>query len=147
MISVLVVDDQPDLRQLLRVVLEMEGASVREAASGPAAVALLTGSDLPDIVVLDVQMPDMDGWTTLEAIRADARTAHIPVLLCTVKGAARDLARGWKLGCDGYITKPFDNKQFADAVFACASRDEPARAEVRERGLAEARRRAELEPR
>ena len=59
-------------------------------------------------MLLDVQMPEIDGWETLSRIRADPRTAELPVVLCTVKGLPEDTLKGWSLGCDGYLGKPFD---------------------------------------
>jgi two-component system, cell cycle response regulator DivK len=104
---VLVVDDQEDVRELLRVALEIEGSDVTEAPAGEAALAQLDAGFVPDLVVLDIQMPLMDGWEVLERIRARAETHDLPVIVCTVKASQLDAERGWRLGCDGYVTKPF----------------------------------------
>ena len=104
----LVVDDAADIRLLAELVLSMAGFTVVGAPSGSEALRLLASGDLPDIVVLDVQMPDLDGWETLTRLRNDPRTATLPVVLCTVKGLPEDTLRGWALGCDGYLGKPFD---------------------------------------
>lgn len=104
----LVVDDAADIRLLADLVLSMAGFTVTQAASGSEALRLLSAGDLPDIVLLDVQMPDVDGWETLSRLRRDPRTADLPVVLCTVKGLPEDTLKGWSLGCDGYLGKPFD---------------------------------------
>lgn len=104
----LVVDDAPDIRLLAELVLSMAGFTVTTASSGKDALCQLAGDDLPDIVVLDVQMPEVDGWETLSRLRGDPRTADLPVVLCTVKGLPEDTLKGWSLGCDGYLAKPFD---------------------------------------
>jgi len=104
----LVVDDAPDIRLLADLVLSMAGFSVSAASSGMEALRLLAEGDLPDIVLLDVQMPGVDGWETLSRLRRNPRTADLPVVLCTVKGLPEDTLKGWSLGCDGYLGKPFD---------------------------------------
>ena len=104
----LVVGDAPDIRLLADLVLSMAGFRVTAAASGREALRVLAEQELPDIVLLDVQMPDVDGWETLTRLRGDPRTADLPIVLCTVKGLPEDALRGWSLGCDGYLGKPFD---------------------------------------
>ena len=104
----LVVDDAADIRLLADLVLSMAGFTVSAAASGREALRWLSENDLPDIVLLDVQMPDVDGWETLSRLRADPRTADLPIVLCTVKGLPEDTLKGWSLGCDGYLGKPFE---------------------------------------
>jgi CheY-like chemotaxis protein len=116
--TVLVVDDAPDVRLLARAVLTRAHFSVVEAAGGQEALAVLAQSAAPDLVVLDVQMPDVDGWDTLQAIRmsSDAAVAYLPVILCTVKAHPRDVRRAWQVGCDGYLNKPFSITDLIDAV-------------------------------
>jgi CheY-like chemotaxis protein len=136
--SALLVDDNADVRFLARCLLEGAGFAIAEAESGAMALARLNG-DLPDIVLLDVQMPDMDGWETLQAIRDNPATSDLPVVLWTVKGRPEDMIRGWELRCDGYLPKPFDARQLEDEVQRVISRDEDERAEVRAARLADAR--------
>jgi DNA-binding response OmpR family regulator len=100
----------------------------------------LRNDPLPDLVLLDVQMPELDGWDTLEALRAQPRLAGVPIILCTVKSAPVDLARGWALGCDGYVVKPFaiaDLTAEVEAVLAVPEQKRPARRERARRALAE----------
>ena len=133
----LVVDDAPDIRLLADLVLSMAGFAVTAASSGSEALRLLAAEDLPDIVLLDVQMPDVDGWETLSRLRTDPRTAGIPVVLCTVKGLPEDTLRGWSLGCDGYLGKPFDISGLVDELHGVLRRDPQEREALRRRRIAE----------
>ena len=111
--TVLIVDDAEDVRDLVSALLRADGFAVETAPGGPEALQLLEENTKVDLVLLDVQMPEMDGWTTLQRMRQHADTSRAPVVLCTVKQHATDLARAWSLGADGYITKPF---QIADLL-------------------------------
>jgi DNA-binding response OmpR family regulator len=121
MSSVLVVDDDADIRTLLQIALERDGHLVEAAPGGTAGLAALraAGRDRP-VVILDVQMPDLDGWHVLGEIRADEDLRDTPVILCTVKASPADLSRGWEIGCDAYLTKPFDIEEMANEVAALA---------------------------
>ncbi len=135
--TALVVDDAPDIRLLTDLVLTMAGFKVKAAASGRDALHLLAGRDLPDIVLLDVQMPEVDGWETLSRVRADPRTADLPVVLCTVKGLPEDTFKGWSLGCDGYIGKPFDIGGLVEELQAVLRRTPKQRLAIRRDKVAE----------
>ena len=111
--TVLVIDDADDIRHLLSTVLRADGYDVECAEGGTQALERLAGEGRVDVILLDVQMPEMDGWTTLQRIRQSPTAAAVPVVLCTVKQHSTDLARAWSLGADGYITKPF---QIADLL-------------------------------
>lgn len=104
--TVLVVDDEPDVLLLCRVNLEFEGYEVIEAADGEQAMAQAHAHH-PDVVLLDVMMPKMDGWQVLAAIKADDELADIPVVMLTAKVQDQDQIRGWSQGAADYITKPF----------------------------------------
>jgi DNA-binding response OmpR family regulator len=121
MSAVLVVDDDPDIRTLLTIALERDGHQVEGAAGGTAGLAALRqpGRERP-VVILDVQMPDLDGWEVLTEIRGDEELRDTPVILCTVKASAADLTRGWDVGCDAYVTKPFDINDMSSEVAALA---------------------------
>jgi two-component system OmpR family response regulator len=125
------VDDADDLRALVRTVLESNGFDVIEAASGRAALDELATGTHPDVIVLDVQMPDLDGWDTLAAIRAEPATAGLAVVLCTVRAAQADIDRGWRLGCDGFLPKPFAIDELARTVVEISERSDEERAAVR----------------
>ncbi|MEY2566223.1 MAG: hypothetical protein QOE35_752 [Actinomycetota bacterium] len=109
MATVLVIEDNDDIRLLLESLLSLSGYQVIQADGGPEALALLGEIQVtPDLAILDVEMPDLSGWEVLRAIRADPATTDLPVILCTVRGSAADLDRGRALRCDGYLQKPFD---------------------------------------
>ena len=137
MSTALVVDDAPDIRLLADLVLSMAGFTVTAAASGREALAALAACELPDIVLLDVQMPDVDGWETLSRVRSDPRTSHLPVVLCTVKGLPDDALKGWTLGCDGYLGKPFDIGGLVNELQTVLDRDGAAREAVRREKVAQ----------
>jgi two-component system, OmpR family, response regulator len=136
--TVLITDDDPDIRFLLASILRSAEFDVVEAQNGRDALSRLAAEQLPDIVILDVQMPEMDGWETLSTIRADPRTAWLPVILCTVKSTPENVARAWKLGADDYATKPFDATELVDQIRLVLARDSGERDEARHVGLAQA---------
>ncbi len=133
----LVVDDAADIRLLADLVLSMAGFSVAAVASGREALRYVAEHDLPDIVLLDVQMPDVDGWETLSRLRADPRTRDLPIVLCTVKGLPEDTLKGWSLGCDGYLGKPFDIGGLVDELHGVLRRDHGERQAVRQARIQE----------
>lgn len=102
---VLVVDDDADVRQVLR--LSLAGHHVLEAADGTSALALLARADV-DVVLLDLMMPDLDGFSVLRRLRADESLRDLPVVMLTACGSERDHERGFRAGADAYLTKPFD---------------------------------------
>jgi DNA-binding response OmpR family regulator len=133
----LVVDDAADIRLLADLVLSMAGFKVSGAASGREALRFVAENELPDIVLLDVQMPDVDGWETLSRLRADPRTARLPIVLCTVKGLPEDTLKGWSLGCDGYLGKPFDIGALVEELQGVLRRNEAERLALRRSRIAE----------
>jgi CheY-like chemotaxis protein len=135
---IFVVDDQPDIRELLKAFLDLHGHVTELIPSGCAALARLDSGATPDLIVLDVQMPEKDGWDTLDEIRSRYGELGPRVVLCTVKGHPRDLLHGWTLGCDGYVWKPFDLKLLAEEIDRVLARDAAGRANVRRRAVGEA---------
>jgi DNA-binding response OmpR family regulator len=133
----LVVDDAADLRFLMREVLTRSGLRVEEATSGVDALGRL-GSDPPDVVILDVQMPDMDGWETLTAMRRQQGDG-MGIILCTVRSHPADAVRAYELGCDAFLAKPFDIRELAAAATSIASSTAAERLAQRSRALAAAR--------
>ena len=101
---VLIVEDERNIAQLLQLYLEKEGYAVAVANDGGAGLAKFR-SVKPDLVLLDVMMPVMDGWAVCKAIRADSQT---PIIMLTAKGETNDKVTGLRSGADDYITKPFD---------------------------------------
>jgi DNA-binding response OmpR family regulator len=118
MAEVLVVEDEEDVRRLVRVLLERAGHGVREASNGIEALRMLQSST-PDLVVLDVTMPELDGWQTLERIRD---LTEVPVLMLTARAGELDKVRGLKGGADDYVTKPFGRQELLARVEALLRR-------------------------
>lgn len=125
---VLVVDDEPRMRRFVQMNLDLEGYEVLQAENGPAALQKVR-DDTPDLVVLDVMMPDMDGFETLERIR---EVSAVPVIMLTVKGDEEDRVRGLDLGADDYVTKPFSPRELSSRIRAVLRRAEPARSGAEE---------------
>ena len=113
MAEILVVDDDPDIRTLIRLTLESYGYSVREAGDGLQALDALN-ERAPDAMVLDVMMPKMDGYGVLRTMRQREMAPQTKVLMLTCKTEERDFVRGWELGADDYRTKPFEPMELAD---------------------------------
>lgn len=108
--TVMVVDDDPVIQKLLQVNFQMEGYQVELAADG--AEALLRVREVrPDLILLDVMMPKMDGLEVASTLKNDPETAMIPIILLTAKAQENDLRAGRATGADDYVTKPFDPLQ------------------------------------
>jgi DNA-binding response OmpR family regulator len=112
---VLVVDDEAPIRLLCRVNLEAEGMKVLEAADGVEGVETAK-AERPDVILLDVMMPGMDGWQVAENLVDDEATSHIPLIFLTARAELRDRAKGLELGGVDYITKPFNPVELASIV-------------------------------
>ena len=115
MIRVLVIDDEAPIRLLCRVNLEAEGMKVLEAADGPSGLEKAKESR-PDVVLLDVMMPGLDGWRVAEELLDDDRTRDIPIIFLTARAEFRDRARGLDIGGVDYVTKPFNPIELAPLV-------------------------------
>ncbi len=116
MTRALVVDDTEDIRLLMKVLLARHGHEVAEAANGVEALDALERGPAFDVVVLDLQMPEMDGWETLRRLRGRVDGGDMAVVVCSVKSGDADVRRAWELGCDGYVKKPFSNVYFAGEI-------------------------------
>ena len=103
---VLVVEDEEDIQELIEYNLAREGYKVSSAFTGEDAVEMAR-RQAPDLVVLDLMLPGMDGFEVCKALRSDPKTAHVPVVMLTAKGEEVDVVTGLELGADDYITKPF----------------------------------------
>ncbi|MGO4541446.1 response regulator transcription factor [Paenibacillus sp. 2TAB19] len=115
---ILVVDDDPHIRELVSVILRKEGYSVQEASDGREALATMEKA-AADMVVLDVMMPNMDGWELCKELRD---TYDIPLFMLTAKGEMGDKVRGFNIGTDDYLVKPFDPAELAVRVRALLKR-------------------------
>jgi DNA-binding response OmpR family regulator len=118
---VAVVDDEADLRELLRTSLTREGFRVREHSRGGAFLASLS-REAPDAVVLDVMLPDIDGMEVCRRLRTEPRGATLPVIMLTARAAEGDRVLGLEIGADDYVTKPFSPKELAARVRAVLRR-------------------------
>ena len=139
MTKVLVIDDEAPIRLLCRVNLEAEGMEVLEAADGPAGVEQAR-TESPDVVLLDVMMPGLDGWRVAEQLLLDPDTRRIPIIFLTARAEFRDRARGIDIGGVDYVTKPFNPLELAPLVGDVLARVERGeRDELRHEKLAELR--------
>jgi DNA-binding response OmpR family regulator len=127
---VLVIDDEGPIRLLCRVNLEAAGMEVHEAADGPSGVEVAR-REVPDVILLDVMMPGMDGWEVFGELLKDEQTAQIPIVFLTARAELRDQARGLELGGVDYVTKPFDPLELAPLIDDLLERIE--RGDVQER--------------
>jgi DNA-binding response OmpR family regulator len=112
---VLVIDDEAPIRLLCRVNLEAEKMEVLEAADGPSGLEMAR-AEIPDVILLDVMMPGLDGWRVAEELLDDPRTEEIPIVFLTARAELRDRARGIDLGGVDYVTKPFNPVELAPLV-------------------------------
>ncbi len=145
MTSVLVIDDEAPIRLLCRVNLEAEGMDVLEAADGPTGLEEAR-AHTPDVVLLDVMMPGLDGWQVAEQLLQDDRTSEIPIIFLTARAEFRDRARGLDIGGVDYVTKPFNPLELAPLVRELLARIERGeRDELRGEKLAELRSLMEIE--
>ncbi len=115
---ILIVDDEPRMRRFVRMNLELEQFQVSEASDGLEAIRKVR-DEMPDLVVLDVEMPKLDGFETLREIR---RTAPVPVIMLTVRGDEEDRIKGLDLGADDYVTKPFSARELVSRINAVLRR-------------------------
>ena len=115
MTRVLVIDDEAPIRLLCRVNLEAEGMEVLEASDGPTGLEKAR-NDEPDVILLDVMMPGLDGWQVAEELLDSDSTSSIPIVFLTARAEVRDRARGLDLGGIDYVTKPFNPIELAPLV-------------------------------
>jgi two-component system phosphate regulon response regulator PhoB len=118
---ILVIDDEPDLVELVRINLDQAGYDVETAASGREALAALRRGR-PDLVVLDLMLPDISGTDLCRQIRADAALADLPIIMLTAKADEVDRVVGFELGADDYVTKPFSPRELTLRVAAVLRR-------------------------
>ncbi len=118
-VKILVVDDESRMRKLIRDFLEREGFTILEAANGVEAVELFYENKDVSLIILDVMMPHMDGWAVCREVRKNSQT---PIMMLTARSEERDELKGFELGVDEYITKPFSPKILAARVHALLKR-------------------------
>ncbi|MCC6603809.1 MAG: response regulator [Anaerolineae bacterium] len=108
--SILIVDDEPMTRNLLRLMLERAGFRILEAGDGLQALEAVADQD-PDLLILDVMMPHMDGITVCETLRADAETADLPVILLSARSNPEAVRLGMQAGANRYLSKPISREE------------------------------------
>ena len=139
MTKVLVIDDEAPIRLLCRVNLEAEGIDVVEAPDGPSGIERAK-EERPDVILLDVMMPGLDGWRVAEQLLEDERTDRIPIIFLTARAEFRDRAKGLDIGGIDYVTKPFNPLELAPLVRDLLDRiDRGQRDELRAEKLSELR--------
>jgi DNA-binding response OmpR family regulator len=139
MTRVLVIDDEAPIRLLCRVNLEAEGMEVLEASDGPTGLEKARNEE-PDVILLDVMMPGLDGWQVAEELLDSNSTSSIPIVFLTARAEVRDRARGLDLGGIDYVTKPFNPIELAPLVLDLIDRvDRGERDELRREKIAELR--------
>ena len=112
---ILIVDDEGDVLELLTVVFEREGYRTLVASDGPSALNLAY-DEMPDVILLDVMMPEMDGWQVLRALKVEERTAAIPVAMISARTEGRDKIIGLQEGAVSYVEKPFSPSEVVAEV-------------------------------
>jgi twitching motility two-component system response regulator PilG len=113
--KILIVEDEESLLKLESILLTTKGYLVRGATTGLAALEAIS-EEMPDLVLLDIMLPGLDGFSVCERIKQNPDTRHIPVVLLTAKRTPEDIARGEEVGADQYITKPFKSAMVMDVI-------------------------------
>lgn len=119
--NVAIIEDEPDILETLRYNLEREGFRVSEAATGPEGLNLVRGL-IPDIVLLDLLLPGIDGLEVCRRLRSNGTTRDIPIIMITAKGEERDIIEGLSAGADDYVAKPFSPREVVARVRAVLRR-------------------------
>lgn len=128
-VSVLIIEDEPGIQEVLRLNLETQGHVVRIADDADQALSLLNGP-LPDLILLDWMLPGMSGIDLAKRIRADKRLADIPIIMLTARVEERDKVLGLEVGADDYITKPFSPRELIARIKAVLRRSAPQMGEA-----------------
>ena len=115
MTKILVVEDEPEIRILVKAILEKAGYSVVEAEDGEAALRLVNVEE-PDLVLLDVMIPGIEGWEVCRRIRENEATKRLPIIMVTVRTTKEDIQRSVECGANAHINKPFDQKELLDTI-------------------------------
>jgi CheY-like chemotaxis protein len=135
---VLIVDDESSIRLVCSINFAASGWDCTEAADGQEALDRIR-HDRPDVVLLDVMMPRVDGWTVAERLAADGETADVPIVFLTARAEQRDRERAHRLGAVGYLTKPLDPVQLPDQIDAIVERVRRGERDALRQELLEAR--------
>lgn len=115
MAHILVADDEPDIRQLIAFTLQLGGHEITQAANGSEAVEL-TQQTQPDLIIMDVRMPKMNGYDACQIIKKTEATQHIPIVFLSAKGQDEDVTAGITIGAVAYIVKPFSPQELMQRI-------------------------------
>ena len=113
--KILVVDDEPDVASLLTLMLKSQGYHVIAAGDGQEALEKAR-AEVPDLIVLDIMLPKLDGYKVARMLKFDEKFSHIPIIMLTAKIQEKDRKTGLEMGADAYVTKPFDTMQLLEKV-------------------------------
>ncbi len=113
--KVLIVEDEEKIRKVINILLKNDEVSIDEAESGTEALEKIKDGEY-DLMILDLMLPGVDGMTILKSIRADSRTASMPVIVVSAKNLDQDILDGFQGGANYYITKPFEPKELIDSI-------------------------------
>lgn len=116
MARILIVDDEPNIVISLEYLMKREGWETTVAADGEAALDALSGAPPPDLVILDVMLPKLNGFEVCRRIRAEPRWRTLQILMLTAKGRETEVAKGLGLGADAYVTKPFSTRDLVAQI-------------------------------
>ena len=116
MTTVMVVDDSPTIRAMIVDLLKSHGMEILEAGDGCIAQEVLSASPVPDLIITDIVMPNMNGYEFCRWVKNNPPTSHVPVIMCTTKGEDFDKHWGKRQGSDAYVTKPFEASEMISVV-------------------------------
>lgn len=122
--KILVVDDEIHIRTLLKITLEMVGYEVDMAADGQEALEII-GVQIPDLILLDIKMPILNGWQVCERVKTDEKTKHVPIIMVTAFGHKEARQRSLDLGADEFIPKPFETPVILETIKKLLDRPRP----------------------
>ncbi|MEM9137297.1 MAG: response regulator [Cyanobacteria bacterium P01_F01_bin.42] len=118
MTTVMVVDDSPTIRAMISDLLKSNGLDTLESEDGAAAQKVLSKGPIPDLIITDIVMPNMNGYEFCRWVKGNPDTSHVPVVMCTTKGEDFDKHWGKRQGSDAYVTKPFNSREMMNVVFS-----------------------------
>lgn len=113
--KILIVDDEPNILMSLEFLMKKENYEVFIARDGSEALAIIA-SEVPDVIILDIMMPEVDGYEVCEQVKANEKTAHAKVVFLSAKSKEADIQKGYDLGADLYLTKPFSTRKLVKEV-------------------------------
>ena len=113
--KILIAEDEPDIRELVALILELDGHTVVQARDGQEAIEKAR-QERPDLILMDVRMPRLNGYEACEVLKADAQTRDIPVVFLSAKGQAGEVEAGYRAGAIAYLIKPFDAEELLEQI-------------------------------